>query len=81
MKEKLEEIFENTIPHSAFLDKKSIISCMYQSHQLGQIESEEKYNKLRSAFLKLLENCGDYGKYNESRTHMEEDWKKKGGLL
>ena len=26
MKEKLEEIFENTIPHSTFLDKKSIIS-------------------------------------------------------
>ena len=42
MNDKLEEIFENTIPHGTFLDKKSIISCMYQSHQLGQIESEEK---------------------------------------
>jgi hypothetical protein len=33
--DKLEEIFENTIPHSVFLDKKSIISCMYQSYMLG----------------------------------------------
>lgn len=74
MKEKLEEIFENTIPHSAFLDKKSIISCMYQSHQLGQIESEEKYNKLSSTFKSLLKTL-DFDEQTKK------DWKKKGGLL
>ena len=74
MKEKLEKIFENTIPHHSFLDKKSIISCMYQSHQLGQIESEEKYNKLISVFKSLLEML-DFDEQTK------EDWKKKGGLI
>jgi len=74
MNDKLEEIFEDTIPHSTFLDKKSIISCMYQSHQLGQIESEEKYNKLSSAFKSLLKTLD----FNEQT---KEDWKKRGGLL
>jgi lipoate-protein ligase A len=74
MNDKLEEIFENTIPHSTFLDKKSIISCMYQSHQLGQIESEEKYNKLTTAFKSLLKTL-DFDEQTK------EDWKKRGGLL
>jgi lipoate-protein ligase A len=74
MNDKLEEIFENTIPHSTFLDKKSIISCMYQSHQLGQIESEEKYNKLTSTFKSLLKTL-DFDEQTK------EDWEKKGGLL
>ena len=74
MNDKLEEIFENTIPHGTFLDKKSIISCMYQSHQLGQIESEEKYNKLTSTFKSLLKTLD----FNEQT---KEDWKKEAGLL
>ena len=74
MKSKLEEIFENTIPHSTFLDKKSIISCMYQSHQLGQIESEEKYNKLTSTFKSLLKTL-DFDEQTK------EDWEKEAGLL
>jgi len=74
MNDKLEEIFENTIPHSTFLDKKSIISCMYQSHQLGQIESEEKYNKLTSTFKSLLKTL-DFDEQTK------EDWKKEAGLL
>ncbi len=81
LEEKLEEIYENTIPHYTFLCKKSIIKCMYQSHQLGQQESEEKYNKLKKAFESLLEMWGDFGKYNSGRNQMEEDWKKEGGLL
>ena len=81
MKEKLEEIYQNTITHHSFLDKRSIDSCMYQSYMLGKCEDEEKYAKLRKAFLELLENWGDYGNYNSSRNHMEEDWKKEGGLL
>jgi hypothetical protein len=81
MKEKLEEIYQNTIPHHSFLDKRSIDSCMYQSYMLGKEENIENYNKLKSAFLGLLENWGDFGKYNASRNHMEEDWKKTAGIL
>lgn len=81
MDDKLEDIYQNTIPHHYFLDKRSIISCMYQSYQLGQEESEEKYLKLKVAFEQLLVFWGDYGKYDTSRIHMEEDWKKKSGLI
>jgi len=81
MKDKLEEIYNNAIPHSAFLSKRAIDSCMYQSYMLGKEENIENYNKLKSAFLELLENWGDYGNYNSGRNQMEEDWKKEGGLL
>jgi hypothetical protein len=81
MKDKLEEIYQNTIPHHSFLDKRSIDSCMYQSYMLGKQENIENYNKLKSAFLDLLENWGDFGKYNASRNHMEEEWKKTAGIL
>ena len=81
MKEQLEEIYQNTIPHHSFLDKRSIDSCMYQSYMLGKQENIENYNKLKSTFLDLLENWGDFGKYNVSRNHMEEEWKKTAGIL
>ena len=81
MKDKLEEIYQNTIPHHSFLDKRSIESCMYQSYMLGKQENIENYNKLKSTFLDLLENWGDFGKYNASRNHMEEEWKKTAGIL
>jgi hypothetical protein len=81
MKDKLEEIYQNTIPHHSFLDKRSIDSCMYQSYMLGKEEEQIKYNKLKIAFLDLLENWGDFGKYNSSRNQMEESWKKEAGLL
>jgi hypothetical protein len=81
MKDKLEEIYQHTIPHSTFLSKRSIDSCMYQSYMLGKEENIESYNKLKEAFLELLENWGDFGKYNSGRNQMEEDWKKQAGLL
>ena len=81
MKDKLEEIYQNTIPHHSFLDKRSIDSCMYQSYMLGKQENIENYNKLKSTFLDLLENWGDFGKYNASRNHLEEEWKKTAGIL
>ena len=71
MKEKLEEIYQNTIPHHSFLDKRSIDSCMYQSYMLGKQENIENYNKLKSAFLSLLKT-GD---------HVVEEWKKSAGIL
>ena len=48
---------------------------------LGKQENIENYNKLKSTFLDLLENWGDFGKYNASRNHMEEEWKKTAGIL
>jgi hypothetical protein len=71
MKEQLEEIYQNTIPHHSFLDKRSIDSCMYQSYMLGKQENIENYNKLKSAFLDLLKT-GD---------HKVEEWKKTAGIL
>jgi hypothetical protein len=81
MKDKFDEIFYNTIPHSSFLSKQAIDSCMHQAYMLGKHEDEERYAKLRKAFLELLENWGDFGKYNSGRNQMEEDWKKQGGLI
>lgn len=81
MKEKLEEIYQNTIPHNSFLDKRSIDSCMYQSYMLGKEENQENYNKLKKSFLELLENWGDFGNYNSDRIQMEQEWKKDAGLL
>jgi hypothetical protein len=81
MKDKLNEIYDNTIPHSAFLSKGAIDSCMMQAYLMGLREHEEKYDKLKKAFEQLLEEWGDFGNYNSSRNHMEEDWKKLGGLL
>lgn len=81
IKDELNEIYDNTIPHSAFLNKSSIDSCMMQSYLLGVQESDEKYQKLKKAFEDLLGLWGDYGKYNDGRSHMEEDWRKEGGLL
>jgi hypothetical protein len=73
MKNKLEEIYQHTIPHHSFLDKRSIDSCMYQSYMLGKEENQEKYNKLKNAFLNLLKELND--------TQVEENWKKEGGLI
>lgn len=81
MRDKLNEIFDNTIPHSSFLNKSSIDSCMMQSYILGRNEKSEEYDKLKTAFKDLLELWGDYGKYNSDRNHMEESWKKQAGLL
>lgn len=81
MKEKLEEIYQHTIPHHSFLDKRSIDSCMYQSFMLGKEDNQEQYNKLKKAFLHLLEDWGNYGNYNSDKNQMEEDWKKEAGLL
>jgi hypothetical protein len=36
MKDKLEEIYENTIPHSSFLSKKAVVNCMEQSYEMGR---------------------------------------------
>lgn len=32
---RFKEIYDNTIPHSSFLDERSILSCMHQSYQMA----------------------------------------------
>ena len=80
MKNKLDKIYESKIVHTSFLDKESIVDAMMDSYILGLNESEEKYNKLKLAFESLLDYWGDYGKYNESRNHMEESWREEAGI-
>lgn len=81
MKNELLEIYEKNISHTSFLDRDSVLKCMDESFELGRQINEKDYNKLKLAFLDLLENWGDFGKYNASRNHMEEDWKKTAGIL
>lgn len=81
MKQELLEIYEKNIVHSSFLDKESVLKSMDESFELGKKSNDENYNKLKTTFLDLLELWGDFGKYNSSRNHMEEDWKKHAGLL
>ena len=81
MKQELLEIYEKNIVHSSFLDKESVLKSMDESFELGKKSNDENYNKLKTTFLNLLELWGDFGKYNSSRNHMEEDWKKEAGIL
>ena len=81
MKKELNEIYEKNVTNNFVLDKNGVFNSMEQSYQLGITEGEEKYNKLKNAFEELLELWGDYGKYNSSRNHMEESWRKDAGLL
>lgn len=77
----LKEIYNQNIDHSMILDKESVMVCMEKSYDIGKQESQEKYEKLKNTFESLLGLWGDYGKYNSSRNHMEEDWRKEAGLL
>ena len=55
MKDKLEEIYHQTIPHHSFLDKRSIDSCMYQSYMLGKEDGQKDYDKLKKALFTIPE--------------------------
>jgi hypothetical protein len=46
MKDKFEEIYENTIPHSSFLSKNAVMDCMEQSHELGRQDVLEWLSKM-----------------------------------
>lgn len=81
MKDKLLEIYNENIVHSSFLDKESVLKCMDESYELGKKCNKQEYNRLKATFLDLLELWGDFGKYNSSRNHMEEDWKREAGIL
>jgi hypothetical protein len=80
-KEVFDEIFDRTIPHSAFLDKRSVLSCMYQAYMVGKEEYQESYNKLESTFEKLLEEFLSSEKNRKIRSQIIEDWRKKAGTI
>jgi hypothetical protein len=63
------------------LNNNGIINALEKSYELGKLESEEKYNKLKNTFLDLLDNWGDFGNYNLDKNQMKEEWKQEGGLL
>jgi hypothetical protein len=47
MRDKLNEIYDNTIPHSAFLDKNSVEKCMEDSYNLGVRDVLEWLSKMQ----------------------------------
>jgi hypothetical protein len=63
------------------LNHDGIINALEKSYELGKLESEEKYDKLKKTFLDLLENWGDFGNYNSDRNQMKEEWKQEGGII
>lgn len=75
------EIFEEKIGQLTFLDREKVIDLMEIAYKKGIKDSYGKYGKLKNTFEELLEKWGDFGKYNESRNIMEENWKKEAGLL
>jgi len=81
MREQFLNIFEEQIPQLTFLDREKVIDCMEIAYQMGKVHNLEKYGQLKNTFEELLEMWGDFGKYNASRNHMEEDWKHQAGLL
>ena len=81
MKPDFEKLIKEHNVHGMILNNNGMINAMEKAYELGKLESEKKYNKLKDTFLDLLENWGDYGKYNSGRNQMEEEWKKEGGLI
>ena len=81
MRDKFLELFEQRIGQLTFLDREKVLDLMEISYKMGKENTYERYGQLKEAFEDLLEMWGDFGKYNASRNHMEEDWKKQAGLL
>jgi len=81
MRPDFEKLMKEHNVHGMILNHDGIINALEKSYELGKLESEEKYNKLKNTFLDLLENWGDYGNYNSGRNQMEEDWKKESGII
>lgn len=81
MREEFVKLFEEKIGQLTFLDREKVINLMEISYDMGKKDTFSRYGQLKEAFEDLLEMWGDFGKYNTSRNHMEEDWKKQAGLL
>lgn len=75
------ELLNERLPSLNENEKKIVIELMSTSYEMGKNKVYGNYGKLKEAFEDLLEMWGDFGKYNASRNHMEEDWKRQAGLL
>ncbi len=75
------EIVNERLPNLDHNQKMVVAELMSTSYEMGKNKVYGNYGKLKGAFEDLLEMWGDFGKYNASRNHMEEDWKKHAGLL
>lgn len=75
------EIVNERLPNLDHNQKMVVAELMSTSYEMGKNKVYGNYGKLKGAFEDLLEMWGDFGKYNASRNHMEEDWKKQAGLL
>jgi len=73
MRPDFEKLMKEHNVHGMILNNNGIINALEKSYELGKLESEEKYNKLKNTFLDLLKELNN--------TQVEEDWKKEGGLL
>jgi hypothetical protein len=73
MKPDFEKLMKEHNVHGMILNNKGMVNALEKSYELGKLESEEKYNKLRDTFLDFLKELND--------TQLQEDWKQEGGLL
>jgi len=73
MRPDFEKLMKEHNVHGMILNNNGIINALEKSYELGKSESEEKYNKLKNAFLDLLKELDD--------TQKQEDWKKEGGII
>jgi hypothetical protein len=75
------ELLNERLPDLDENQKILVLGLMSTSYEMGKNKVYGSYGKLKDTFEELLEMWGDFGKYNASRNHMEEDWKKQAGLL
>jgi hypothetical protein len=73
MRPDFEKLMKEHNVHGMILNNNGIINALEKSYELGKLESEEKYNKLKNTFLDLLKELNN--------TQTQEDWKKEGGLI
>ncbi len=59
MKPDFEKLMKEHNVHGMILNNDGMIKALEKSYELGRLESEEKYNKLKNAFSDLLEKCGE----------------------
>jgi hypothetical protein len=73
MRPDFEKLMKEHNVHGMILNNNGIINALEKSYELGKLESEENYNKLKNTFLDLLKELDD--------TQKQEDWKKEGGII
>jgi hypothetical protein len=59
MKPDFEKLMKEHNVHGMILNNDGMIKALEKSYELGKLESEEKYNKLKNEFLDLLESRGE----------------------